>query len=218
MPSWHRFAIAVLGLLFLAATADAESGTKTAKPIISPDRAFRVEQTMTLSDDDGRVEIAIRNLEDKSVAPLNGGEETGYFAGFRFTPDSKWLVRMQKTGAGWSTLYLYKRDGATFKSATPREFGQMALDYFFEQPASKGFPREPDHLRIGLFDGLEKNYRALGEKWPGSRYVVVTIEGNTGIETRIDGWRCVYDLQDAKFFVPDSFAAHNSKAVRLGER
>ncbi|MGY3032660.1 hypothetical protein ACVIIV_001830 [Bradyrhizobium sp. USDA 4354] len=29
-------------------------------------------------------------------------------AGFRFTDDSQWLVRMQKTGSGEQDLYLYR--------------------------------------------------------------------------------------------------------------
>src|SRR5262245_3613871 len=33
-------------------------------------------------------------------------EQADYAAGFRFTNDSQWLVRMQKTGAGYASLYL----------------------------------------------------------------------------------------------------------------
>ena len=33
--------------------------------------------------------------------PGEGDELAGYAAGFRFSPDSQWLVRMQKLGAGY---------------------------------------------------------------------------------------------------------------------
>ena len=35
-------------------------------------------------------------------------EQPDYAAGFRFTNDSQWLVRMQKTGSGEASLYLYR--------------------------------------------------------------------------------------------------------------
>jgi hypothetical protein len=35
-------------------------------------------------------------------------EPADYAAGFRLTNDLKWIVRMQKTGSGESTLFLYR--------------------------------------------------------------------------------------------------------------
>jgi hypothetical protein len=48
--------------------------------------------------------------------PGEGDDLAGYRAGFRFSPDSQWLVRMQKLGSGSQTLFLYKRKGLNFHS------------------------------------------------------------------------------------------------------
>src|SRR5579863_6659151 len=64
---------------------------------------------------------------------LNPGEsddQAGYQAGFRFSPDSQWLVRMQKLGAGYHTLFLYHRNGYRFSPATTKPLGDLAWDYF----------------------------------------------------------------------------------------
>ena len=50
----------------------------------------------------------------KNGALLNRDEDidlAGYPAGFRFSRNSQWLVRMQKLGAGYHTLFLYRRTG-----------------------------------------------------------------------------------------------------------
>jgi hypothetical protein len=41
---------------------------------------------------------------------------------------------MQKIGSGYHTLFLYRRTGDQFSSATPKPFGDMAWDLFL-QPA-----------------------------------------------------------------------------------
>ena len=45
-------------------------------------------------------------------------EQQDYAAGFRFTNDSRWLVRMQKTGSGEADLYLYMLGPDGFVAAT----------------------------------------------------------------------------------------------------
>src|SRR4029079_3389867 len=146
-------------------------------------------------------------------------EFASYPAGFRFSPDNKWLVRMQGTGAGFATLLLYKRDGNRFELATKKPLGDLACDYFFTQPASQGMPTERDelnHRRADLLNGMEKNYAWLGQKWPDSRYVVITlsfdIQGNAKPSPWIEGWRCVYEVRTGEFSVPAVFAEHNAKA------
>jgi hypothetical protein len=57
-------------------------------------------------------------------------EPADYPAGFRFTNDLKWLVRMQKTGSGESTLYLYRLDPQGFVPATKKPLGDLAWAYF----------------------------------------------------------------------------------------
>jgi hypothetical protein len=157
---------------------------------------------------------------------LNSGQDddvAGYAAGFRFSPDSQWLVRMQKQGAGYATLFLYRRKAYQFSPATTKPLGDLAWDYFFSTPVSKGMHRNPkdpyalDHATVGLVKGMEANYALMGQHWPDSRYVVVSLSFDTQGEKPspwIEGWRCVYDLKTGAFSVPPDFAENNAKAVK----
>ena len=82
--------------------------------VTSPDRQVRVEQYATDLGDEGYLhQFWAFDSDHQHGSLLNPGEGTdlaGYPAGFRFSPDSQWLVRMQKLGAGYQTLFLYRRD------------------------------------------------------------------------------------------------------------
>jgi hypothetical protein len=131
-------------------------------------------------------------------------------------------VRTQKLGAGYLTLLLYQRNGNRFTSATHKPLGDLAWDYFFTQPASKSMIRDPkdpyslDHAVAVLVKGLEENYGWLGEHWPDSRYLVLSlsfdIQGQDKPTPCIEGWRGVYDLKAGNFSVPGE---HNAKAIKL---
>lgn len=192
----------------------------------SPDNAMQIEQYARDGGDDGfSYEFWVFDKHHKNPFLLNRDEDkdlAGYPAGFRFSPNSQWLVRMQKTGAGFATLLLYKRDGNRFVAATKKPLGDLAWEYFFTQPASKGMPTEPDelnHQRADLVKGMEENYAWLGVKWPDSRYIVITlqfdIQGNDRATPWIEGWRCVYDTKSGEFSVPDMFTANNALARKL---
>ena len=227
-----------IGLVVLSAIASAPARAEGPGPDLkrledkgdtfkSPDTTLLIEQyskdlggfegftyQFWLFDKDHKNPFLLNHDEDKDLAH--------YPAGFRFSPDSKWLVRMQGTGAGFATLLLYKRDGNRFVPATEKPLGELAWDYFFMQPASKGMPTEPDelnHKRADLLKGMEENYAWLGVKWPDSRYVVISlgfdIQGNDRKSPWIEGWRCVYDTQTGKFSVPATFAEHNAQARKL---
>ena len=156
--------------------------------------------------------------------PGEGDDLAGYAAGFRFSPDSQWLVRMQKLGAGSQTLFLYRRKGYQFSPATTKPLGDLAWDYFFSTPASKGMHRDPkdpyalDHAFVGLVKGMEENYAWMGEHWPDSRYIVISLSFDTQGEEKpspwIEGWHCVYDLKTGAFSVPPDFAENNAKAFK----
>jgi hypothetical protein len=156
---------------------------------------------------------------------LNGDEAIDlarYPAGFRFSADSQWLVRMQKTGSGAQDLFLYRRNGFEFSSATPKPLSEMAWDYFWASPASKKLHRDPrkrdelGHVSAGLIKGMEDNYAWLHQNWPDSRYVVIGLSFDSQGEEKplpyIEGWWCAYDLKTGTFLVPASFAEHNTKA------
>jgi len=96
----------------------------------SPDGQIRVEQYSKKKDEYDRVyQFWTFDQKRQNGALLNRDEDTdlaGYPAGFRFSRNSQWLVRMQKLGAGYHTLFLYRRTGDQFLPATRKPFGDMA--------------------------------------------------------------------------------------------
>ncbi|MBB4424342.1 hypothetical protein GGD66_002888 [Bradyrhizobium sp. CIR48] len=69
----------------------------------SPDGATRLEQYMKDSEDLFGVKWQVWARRGDQMTELK--PEQGYGAGFRFTSDSQWLVRMQKTGSGSQDLF-----------------------------------------------------------------------------------------------------------------
>jgi hypothetical protein len=198
---------------------------------ISPDKTMRVEQYVKAQEDESLLfQFWTFDGDHRHPSLLNRGENdelAGYRAGFRFSPDSQWLVRMQKLGAGYQTLFLYRRNGHQFSPATKKPLGDLAWDYFFTTPASKGMHRDPkdpysvDHAFVGLIAGMEDNYAGMGQHWPDSRYVVIGLsfdmQGEDEKTPWIEGWHCVYDLKTRTFSVPPDFAKNNAKAIRYPE-
>jgi hypothetical protein len=197
--------------------------------VISPDRTVRVEQySKNLEDGSFLYQFWTFDGKHRYGFLLNPGEVddiAGYAAGFRFSPDSQWLVRMQKLGAGYGTLLLYRKKGYQFLPATKKPLGDLAWDYFFDSPASKALHRDPkerdrlDHAQAILLKGMDDNYAWLGALWPDSRYIVISLSFDAQGEEKplpwIEGWRCVYDLKTRMFSVPADFAEHNAKAVKI---
>src|ERR1700693_4390771 len=189
----HRSpAIWILLLLGIATAAPARADGPRAgfklsveDTFISPDRALRVEQySKDLKDEGFLYQFWTFDGGHRHGFLLNPGEGVelaGYAAGFRFSPDGQWLVRMQKLGAGYSTLFLYRKKGYQFLPVTTKPLGDLAWDYFFNSPASKATHRDPkdrdslDHAQAILLKGLDDNYAWLGEHWPDSRYVVISL-------------------------------------------
>src|SRR4029453_1868027 len=151
----------------------------------SPDGRVSVEQYLKKTDEGDHVyQFWTFDEKHQNAALLNPGEDVeraGYPAGFRFSRNSQWLVRMQKLGAGYHTLFLYRRTGDQFSSATPKPFGDMAWDYFFSQPVSRKMHRKAsdrdslNHLQVHLVQGMDDNYAGMGKHWPDSRYIVLTL-------------------------------------------
>jgi tetratricopeptide (TPR) repeat protein len=195
--------------------------------VTSPDHKVLVEQYSKDLGDQGTVHQFWTFDQDHQhpflLNPGEGVDLAGYLAGFRFSPDSQSLVRMQKLGAGYGTLFLYRRNGYQFEPATKKPLGDLAWDYFFSLPVSKGMYRDPkdryspDHAEAILVKGLEENYGWMGEHWPDSRYIVISLSFDTQGEkpsSWIEGWHCVYDLKSGAFSMPPDFAGNNTKAVK----
>jgi hypothetical protein len=238
MSGWLRrtgFLLATLLLLGPAAAAPASAAgpgpefklRQDADDVfISPDQQIRVEQYYADKGDAGFL-YQFWTFDDKRqhASLLNPGESidlAGYPAGFRFSSDSQWLVRMQKTGAGFQDLFLYRRKEMLFSSATKKPLSEIAWDYFWNSPASKKLHRNPkdrdslSHVFAALVKGMDDNYAWLGVQWPDSRYIVISLNFDAQGEDKplpyIKDWWCAYDLKTGAFSVPAAFAEHNAKA------
>ena len=221
------FRTSLIGLLVLCAI-----GTAVAEPA-GPPAGYKIDPEFTRTSPDGVITIEQylnKDTEDYKwqfwvrrewTFTLLDPEPADYPAGFRFTQDSKWVVRMQKTGSGESTLYLYRLTPQGFVPATKKPIGDLAWAYLKTRPEWRKVRKDPEyHISAGLLKGTDENYRWLGIDWPANRYLLITLSGDADIKSRkhqqttvVHGWRCRYDLQTGKFDVPLLFSDNNSKAV-----
>jgi hypothetical protein len=185
--------------------------------VTSPDSTTTIEQYAKISADGDYTWQFWARHPDKLT--LLKPEQPDYAAGFRFTNNSQWLVRMQKTGAGYASLYLYRLGPQGFVAATPKPLSDLAWAYFKSVPDSKKIRRPDFHIEAGLVKGTDDNYRWMGVKWPDNRYLVISLSGEVspnrhhGQLRSLRGWHCRYDLQTGKFDVPREFADNNAKAI-----
>jgi hypothetical protein len=183
----------------------------------SPDGTTTIEQ-YAKTDADGNYTWQFWARRQATLTLLKP-EQPDYAAGFRFTNDSQWVVRMQKTGSGEQSLYLYKLGPQGFATATPKPLDDLAWAYFNSLPVSRKVPKPDFHMVTDLVKGVDDNYHWMGENWPDSHYLVISLSGSVsptshhGQIDALNGWHCRYDLQTGKFDVPPDFAANNAKAV-----
>jgi hypothetical protein len=132
---WLRgtgFLLSGLVLLGLATVAPANADgpgrefkllTDADDTFTSPDRQVRVEQYAKDMGDEGYLhQFWTFDDKDQHAVVLNPGETTelaGYPAGFRFSPDSLWLVRMQPLGAGYRRSFCIGGTGMNFHPQRP---------------------------------------------------------------------------------------------------
>ncbi|MCK1385800.1 hypothetical protein [Bradyrhizobium sp. 21] len=183
----------------------------------SPDGATRLEQYMKDSEDLFGVKWQVWARRGDQMTELK--PEQGYGAGFRFTNDSQWLVRLQKTGSGEQDLFLYHVENGAFVSATKKSLSDLAWAYFYARPETKHFAKIDYHITANLMKGAEEGYRWLGVDWPDNRYLVISLGGafdkhpkNVAVKG-LGGWQCRYDLKTGKFDVPKTFAKTNAEAL-----
>lgn len=194
----------------------------------SPDGQVSIEQYWKDKDENYRIhQFWAFDAKHEHGVLLNRGEDddlAGYPAGFRFSPNSQWVVRMQKIGSGTQTLFLYRRNGFQFSPATPKPLADMAWDYFFSQPVSRKMHRKSedrdslDHASVNLIQGVDDNYASMGKHWPDSRYLVLSISFDAQGEDHplpwVEDWRVVFDTKTDKFSIPADFVENNAETVK----
>jgi len=201
----------------LAQTAGPPAGYKIYSDYTtkSPDGTTTIEQYKKVdADQNWTWQFWARRSDSMTMlAP----EQPDYAAGFRFTNDSKWVMRMQKTGSGEQSMYLYKLGPQGFVTATPKPLDDLAWAYFRSLPVSHKVQKPSFHITANLVKGVDDNYKSMGESWPDSRYIVIALSGDAFRHdhqiTALYDWRCRYDLQTGKFDVPPDFAANNAAAI-----
>jgi hypothetical protein len=215
-------AIGAWGLSTAAAQPAAPPAGYTIDPEftqVSTDGAISIEQYLNKdTDDDWKWQFWVRR---QGTFTLLDPEPAGYPAAMIFTGDLKWIVRLQKTGSGEQTLYLYRVTPQGTRAVSKKPFGDLAWAYFKTRPEWRKITKPPEyHEAAGLLKGLEDNYRWLGVDWPANRYLIVTLSGDADVKDRkpmqtrvVSGWRCRYDLETDKFDAPAIFSDHNKKAM-----
>ena len=184
----------------------------------SADGAITIEPYVNKDTDDWKWQFWVRR---PGTFTLLDPEPAGYPAGFVFTNDLKWIVRFQKTGAGESSLYLYRLTAQGTVPASKKPLSDLAWAYMKTRPEWRRIAKAPEyHESAGLLKGIEDNYRSLSVDWPDNRYLVIGLSGDADVKGRkpmqtgvVNGWRCRYDLETGKFDVPAVFAKDNAKAV-----
>src|SRR5215467_2030219 len=112
----------------------------------SPDGAITIEQYIKIQDNDAMWQFWVRRQD---TLTLLNKEQADYPAGFRFTNDANWLVRMQKTGSGEASLYLYRLGPQGFVAATAQPIGDLAWAYFYSRPEARKIKKPDFHISAG---------------------------------------------------------------------
>src|SRR5215475_3997291 len=148
---------AAIGLAFACAVGAAAAGPPA-------DYKLQAEHTSTSPDGETTIEQYAKVDADGDYIwqfwarhgdtfTLLEPKQPDYAACFRFTNDSQWLVRMQKTGAGYSSLYLYRLRPQGFAVATRKPLSDLAWAYFDSLPASRKIRRPDFHIGADLVKG-----------------------------------------------------------------
>jgi hypothetical protein len=224
--------ISLIGLLVACAIGVCGIGTAAAQPA-GPAAGYTIDPEFTKTSANGAITIEQYVNKDtvdykwqfrvrrQGTFTLLDPEPADYPADFVFTNDLKWIVRLQKTGSGESTLYLYGLTPDGYVPASKKPLGELAWAYLKTRPDWRKIKKAPEyHMSANLVKGLEENYRWLGVDWPANRYILISLSGDADIKGRkpmqtsvVHGWRCRYDLQTGKFDVPPLFSNDNAKAV-----
>jgi hypothetical protein len=183
----------------------------------SPDGATMVEQ-FARTDKDGNFLWQFWAHRSDTMTLL-GPEQQDYSADFRFTRDSRWMVRLQKTGSGEGTMFLYRLGPTGFVSSTSKPFGDLAWAYFRSRPESRKVRKPEFHVNAYLVADDDDNDQRTDAGRLDNRYLTIALSGEIepngrhGQVRTVRGWLCRYDLETGKFDVPKDFAEDNKEAL-----
>jgi len=183
----------------------------------SPDGATTIEQYYKSDKDENWIwQFWARRADTMTLLVP---EQPDYPAGFSFTSDSRWVIRLQKTGSGESDMFLYRLGPQGFVAATKKPLSELAWNYFYKQPASRKIMKPDFHINAFPLKPTDDKDRSLWEDWPDSRYLVISLVGEVEPThkhhqlTTVDDWRCRYDLEKGTFDVPQVLRKHNAEAL-----
>ena len=171
-----------ISLLFACSTPamSAQSAGPTAEYKIvdehttkSPDGSTTIEQYYKTDKDENWIWQFWARRADTMT--LLGPEQGDYPANFSFTSDSRWLIRLQKTGSGETDMFLYRLGPQGFVAATRKPLSALAWNYFYRQPASRKIMKPDFHINAFPLKPTDDKDRSLWEDWPDSRYLVISL-------------------------------------------
>ena len=153
--------------------------------------------------------------------PGEGLDVAGYPAGFRFSSNSRWVVRMQKIGSGTHTLFLYRRNGTDFVGRRAKTAGRDGLGLLL-QPAD--IAEDPSKIRGPPFDQSRPDQSAarrprqlrLGgqemARQPLPRAESVVRRAGRGQEALpwVEDWQVVFDTKTGQVLDPTTDLAKNN--------
>jgi hypothetical protein len=143
------------------------AGTEAAQPAAPPagysieekctqksaDGAITIEQYVNKDADDWKWQFWVRR---QGTFTLLRPAQDDYPADFRFTNDLKWIIRIQKTGSGEATLYLYRVTPNGAVAASEKSLGDLARGYFKARPDWRKIVKAPEyHTAAYLLKGLD---------------------------------------------------------------
>ena len=120
---------------------------------------------------------------------------------------------MQKTAAGESTLFLYRRERFAVRSGHGAAVGRPSLGFCFSRPDSQEVSEYSLSEETDLVNGMENNFAGLGEHWPDSRYIMIDLSSGQSDSYPFGPWRCVYDTETGEFSVPPDCIEFNKTSA-----
>jgi hypothetical protein len=182
------------------------------KTVTAPDKSFRIKQ---YANKDWNWQIWIFPSSGTGEYPLTkAGDFSGYAGYFEISPDSNWVLRIQKIYSGTITAYLYHRDSkGSFAPHGNAILENQAWDFLTTQPDIQPEQIPAFHKEIDFVEWRDNQYLILALS--GIHFLKLNDKGDL---TRwiINDWRCAYDLNKKRFIMlPDLIQRNKGKIYKI---